>query len=459
MALITKAVRGTLDLLPSESYKSQYVESVFFDISKNFGYKEIRTPVFEHTELFLRSVGETTDVVQKEMYTFTDRGERSLTLKPEGTAGVARAFLEHGLFNEPLPQRLSYFTPCYRYDKPQAGRYREHHQLGVECFGASSPAADAEIIALAHHVITFLGLKDIRLEINSIGCPECREKYNQALKEYFTAHKENLCETCHSRLDKNPMRILDCKSPICTEIADKSPSILDYICEDCDEHFKGLKRYLDVMEISFNVNPRVVRGLDYYTRTVFEFMTADKSGMITVCGGGRYDRLVEEIGGSPMPACGFGMGIERLILQMENQGTLFPEPERCELYIASTDDESALFAAGLAAQVRDAGIPCQSDICNRSLKAQMKYANKLGAIYTAVIGGNEIETGKVGVKNMDTGESAELDFEDFADKFIRLVLDEAVDAFNFSDMLTDEGDVNPSGFTLLQGGRSDDEEK
>lgn len=457
MALITKAVRGTLDLLPAESYKSQFVEHSFFEIAGNFGYREVRTPVFEHTELFLRSVGETTDVVQKEMYTFTDRGERSLTLKPEGTAGAARAFLEHGLFNEPLPQKLCYFTPCYRYDKPQAGRYREHHQLGVECFGAASPAADAEIIALAYHAITFFGLENIRLEINSIGCPECRKSYNDALKAYFEQHTGDLCETCLSRLDKNPMRILDCKSPVCSKIAAGASSILEYICEPCREHFEGLQRYLGAMEIDFHVNAGVVRGLDYYTRTVFEFMTEDNGSMITVCGGGRYDRLIEEIGGAPMPACGFGMGIERLILQMERQGCVFPEPDRCELYIVSTDDASALFAASLATEMRDAGIPCQNDICGRSLKAQMKYANKLRARYTVVIGSNEIETGRAAVKNMDTGASTELLFADFADNFTRLTLDEAVEAFDFSGMLNDDGTVNGAGFTLLQGGKSDED--
>lgn len=455
MSLITKAVRGTLDILPADSYKTQYVERTFFEIAENFGYKEIRTPVFEHTELFNRSVGETTDVVQKEMYTFLDRGERSITLKPEGTAGAARAFLEHGLFNEPLPQKMSYETPCYRYDKPQAGRYREHHQLGVECFGAASPAADAEIISLAYNTLIFLGLENISLEINSIGCPECRKKYNDALKDFFGSKKDKLCETCLSRLDKNPMRILDCKSPVCSGISADAPSILEYICDDCRGHFEGLKKYLEAMEIDFTVNPGVVRGLDYYTRTVFEFITKNAGGQITVCGGGRYDRLVEEIGGSPMPACGFGMGIERLILQMEKQGCEFPETERCEIYIVSTDENATLAAARFASDMRESGISCQFDICGRSVKAQMKYADKINARYTTVIGGNELESGRTTVKNMSTGESAELPLAGFSDNFMRMALDQAVDEFNLGDLLPEDDSGNPI-FTLLKGGKEDE---
>ncbi len=326
MALITNAPKGTLDLLPKESYKTQYVESAVREVAENFGFLEMRTPVFEHTELFHRSVGETTDVVQKEMYTFEDKGGRSVTLRPEGTAGAARAFLENGLFNDPLPQKIYYLTSCYRYEKPQAGRLREFHQFGVESFGAATPAADAEIIALAHTVFNFLGIRNLSLEINSIGCPTCRKEFQNALKTYFEARKEELCDTCRGRLERNPMRILDCKSPVCSEIAAGAPKILDYLCDDCRAHFEAVQKYLTAMHIDFTVNAEIVRGLDYYTRTVFEFVSKEIGAQGTVCGGGRYDGLLEELGGKPMAACGFGLGIERLLLLMEAQKTELPAP-------------------------------------------------------------------------------------------------------------------------------------
>lgn len=429
MALITNAIKGTLDVLPKESYKIQYVESAVREIAENFGFYEMRTPVFEHTELFQRSVGETTDVVQKEMYTFADKGGRSITLRPEGTAGAARAFLENGLFNEALPQKIYYLTSCYRYEKPQAGRLREFHQFGVEAFGAGSPAQDAEIIALANEVFNYLGVKNLTLEINSIGCPACRAAYQKALKAYFENYKSELCETCNGRLDRNPMRILDCKSPVCSKIAADAPKILDYLCDDCRAHFDAVQQYLNTMQIDFTVNPEIVRGLDYYTRTVFEFVSNEIGAQGTVCGGGRYDGLLEELGGKPMPACGFGMGLERLLLLMDAQNTPFPDRKGCDIYFASMGDKANLEAARLALDLRNEGLAAQFDTVGRTLKAQMKYADKLGALYTVVLGDNELETRKAQLKNMKDGTLTEISLDDFTDTFQSIVIKDAMSGF------------------------------
>lgn len=429
MALITNAIKGTLDVLPKESYKIQYVESAVREIAENFGFYEMRTPVFEHTELFQRSVGETTDVVQKEMYTFADKGGRSITLRPEGTAGAARAFLENGLFNEALPQKIYYLTSCYRYEKPQAGRLREFHQFGVEAFGAGSPAQDAEIIALANEVFNYLGVKNLTLEINSIGCPTCRAAYQKALKAYFENYKSELCETCKGRLDRNPMRILDCKSPVCSKITAGAPKILDYLCDDCRAHFDAVQQYLNAMQIDFAVNPEIVRGLDYYTRTVFEFVSNEIGAQGTVCGGGRYDGLLEELGGKPMPACGFGMGLERLLLLMDAQNTPFPDRKGCDIYFASMGDKANLEAARLALDLRNEGLAAQFDTVGRALKAQMKYADKLGALYTVVLGDNELETRKAQLKNMKDGTLTEISLDDFTDTFQSIVIKDAMSGF------------------------------
>lgn len=427
MSLLTKAVKGTNDVLPSDSYKNQFIESTVLEIAENFGFKEIRTPVFEHTELFNRSVGDTTDVVQKEMYTFDDNGGRSISLKPEGTAGAVRAFLEHGLFNEPLPQKLAYVTPCYRYEKPQAGRLREFHQFGVECLGAGTPQADAEIISLAQHVFDFFGVTGIKLNINSIGCPECRKKYHSALKDYFESKKSDLCETCLGRLERNPMRILDCKSPVCSSIAKDAPKVLDYICDECREHFEGVKKCLDAMDIEYTVDPMIVRGLDYYTKTVFEFVSTEIGAQGTVCGGGRYDGLISELGGQPLPAAGFGMGIERLMLLMQTQNTPMPSAKPVDLYIASTDESAMLLALKLADELRGEGVSVQLDVVGRSLKAQMKFANKIGALYTAVLGSDEAVNGKVTVKCMEDGTGEELELEDFAEHFISMSVNKSLE--------------------------------
>ncbi len=422
MALITKAIKGTKDVLPKDAYKNQYIESTALDVAERFGYKEIRTPVFEHTELFQRGVGDTTDVVQKEMYTFDDKGGRSITLRPEGTAGAARSYLENGLCNEALPQKVCYITSCYRYEKPQAGRLREFHQFGIECFGTSSPLADAEIIALASTIFNELGVKDLSLEINSIGCPECRAKYHEALKEYFRERKDELCDTCNERLERNPMRILDCKSPICSEIAKDAPVVLDYLCDECREHFEAVKGYLTAQNIEFTVNPHIVRGLDYYTKTVFEFVSNSIGAQGTVCGGGRYDGLIEELGGQKTPSLGFAMGLERLMLLMEAQDCEFPQDKVPDLFIVALGDKATLKAVEIAKDMRTEGYTCLYDLNGRSLKAQMKYANKLGAKYVIVLGDKEVEEKIATLKNMKDGEETEIALDTFVSGYYSITL-------------------------------------
>ena len=441
MALITKAIKGTKDVLPSEVYKNQYIESTCLTVAENFGYKEMRTPVFEHTELFQRGVGDTTDVVQKEMYTFDDKGGRSITLRPEGTAGAARSFLENGLSNEALPQKICYLTSCYRYEKPQAGRLREFHQFGIECFGATSPLADAEMIALAKQIFDELGVKDLHLELNSIGCPTCRAEYHKALKEYFASRVDELCDTCRDRLDRNPMRILDCKSPVCSEIAKDAPVVLDYLCDECKEHFEKTKSYLDAMNIEYIVNPQIVRGLDYYTKTVFEFFADSIGAQGTVCGGGRYDGLIEELGGQHTPSLGFGMGLERLQLVMEAQGCEFPEPSRPDLFIVAMGDKATLKAVEIAKDMRDEGYSVVYDLNGRSLRAQMKYADKISAKYNVVIGDNEVDTKSAVLKDMATGEQSNISLETFVSGFYSITLDSQLkdleingEAFDFNSL-------------------------
>lgn len=423
MALITKKIKGTEDVLPKESYRWQFVEDVMSKESQVYGFKEIRTPVFEHTELFQRGVGQTTDVVQKEMYTFDTKGGESVTLRPEGTAGAARAVLEHSLENEGLPIKASYFVSCYRYEKPQAGRLREFHQFGVEEYGTQSPIADAEIICVAKSIFDRLGIKQLRLELNSIGCPTCRSEYHKALKEYFGAYKDELCETCNSRLEKNPMRILDCKSPVCSKIAEGAPKITDYLCDECREHFEQVKKYLDAAGVEYVVNPTIVRGLDYYTKTVFEFVTDFIGAQGTVCGGGRYDGLIEELGGKHLPSLGFAMGIERLLMLMDKQGIEIPKPSSCDLYVATMGDKAKEKAFSLIKSVRDCGLIAETDVVGRGLRPQMKYADKIGAKFSLVLGDNEIEQNSAEVKNMSTGEKTTLALDEtFADKFAVLQL-------------------------------------
>ena len=429
MGVITKKIKGTEDVLPKDSYRWQFVEDVMRKEAAAYGFKEIRTPVFEHTELFARGVGQTTDVVQKEMYTFDTKGGESVTLRPEGTAGAARAVLEHGLVNDSLPIKASYFVSCYRYEKPQAGRLREFHQFGLECYGTQSPVADAELICAAQSIFDRLGIKQLRLEINSIGCPACRAEYHKALKEYFYGYKDELCETCNSRLEKNPMRILDCKSPVCSKIAQGAPKITDYLCDECKEHFASVQKYLDAAGVEYTVNPTIVRGLDYYTKTVFEFVTDFIGAQGTVCGGGRYDGLIEELGGKHLPSLGFAMGIERLLMLMDKQDIEIPKPSTCDLYVAVMGESASLKSFEIIKAVRSCGLIAETDVVGRGLRAQMKYADKIGAKFSMVLGDNEIEQGKAVIKNMSSGEQTEIVLDDtFAEKFMVLQLAD-VDSF------------------------------
>lgn len=419
MELITRAPKGTADILPEKSNQWQLVEMVMQSEAEINGFSEIRTPVFEHTELFQRSVGDTTDVVEKQMYTFEDKGGRSVTLRPEGTAGAVRAMLESGLYNQGYPVKLYYNTTCYRYEKPQAGRMREFRQFGVEMFGAAEATADAQLIAMAWSAFERLGLRDIALRLNSIGCPTCRAAYNQALKAYFLGHKEELCDTCLSRLDRNPMRILDCKSPVCAGIAEGAPKILDYLCDDCREHFRQVQDCLQAVEIPYEIDSSLVRGLDYYTRTVFEFVSGDIGAQSSIGGGGRYDGLVEELGGSPTPGVGYALGMDRVMLTLQAQGVELPAPESCEVYIASMTSEANRKAFALTNELHSCGVFADCDLCGRGLKAQMKYANKIDAAYTIVLGEAELASGTAKMKNMKTGESAEISIgEDFVQDYI-----------------------------------------
>ena len=404
--------KGTKDMLPSEAYKWHYVEDIARQTAHSFGFKEIRTPTFEHTELFLRGVGETTDIVNKEMYTFNDKGDRSMTLRPEGTAGVARSYIENGLAQNGLPLKTYYIASIFRYEKPQNGRLREHHQFGVEMYGSDLPRADVEVISLANTFLHNVGLKELALNINSIGCKECRAKYNQALKEYIGANLEGMCATCKSRFDKNPLRILDCKEERCKAITANAPIILDYLCDDCKEHFEGVKKGLKALDIPFTVNPGIVRGLDYYTRTVFEFVSTDIGAQGTVCGGGRYNHLVEEVGGKPTPAAGFGLGLERLLLVLENTNNLKAEEKGVDVYVAPLGDRASDESQAICQQLRQAGLSAETDLMGRSLKAQMKYADKINAHYVAIIGDDELDQGVATVKNMREGESKQISLDD-----------------------------------------------
>lgn len=383
------------------------------NVCHRFNFHEVRVPVFEHTDLFLRGVGSTTDIVQKEMYTFEDKGKRSITLKPEGTAGVARSYVENKLFNEPLPAKLYYLnSPVFRYERPQAGRYREHHQFGTEVFGAKSPTVDAEVINVALSVLVQLNLGRMEVNINSIGCKSCRPNYQKALKEYFKNHIDEMCDSCKDRYEKNPLRILDCKSKVCKTFVADAPKTVDYLCEECDTHFAELKTYLDALSINYVVNPMIVRGLDYYTKTVFEIIATEIGAQSTVCGGGRYDGLIEEIGGSETCGMGFGMGMERLLILMEKKGVMPNRPNMTDVYIACMGSDSVAYAVKLCDELRKEGLAVDFDHMGRSMKAQFKYANKLGAKYVIPLGDNEIASGVISLRNMTGGENKEIRLKD-----------------------------------------------
>ncbi len=402
--MLTQAPRGTRDVLPADSYRWQYIENRMREAAALAGYREARTPVFEHTELFLRGVGDTTDIVQKEMYTFEDKGKRSVTLKPEGTAGAVRCFLEHNLYAEPLPCKLYYLNaPIFRYENPQSGRLREHHQFGMECFGAKEATADAELILTAYHLLRELGIGNLSVEINSIGCPNCRPTYHARLKEFLGGRIDRLCGTCRERFERNPLRVLDCKEKQCQELTKDAPSMLDLLCDECRAHFEELKACLDGAGIPYRVNPRIVRGLDYYTKTVFELVTETSDGKLTVCGGGRYDNLVEQIGEQSIPAVGFGMGLERVLMLLDGEGIEIPKPAWYDVFVTYMG-ENRPKAFTLVQALREAGIKADMDHCGRSLKAQFKFANKTGAPLTAVIGDEEAANGTVKLKRMSDGE-------------------------------------------------------
>lgn len=407
-----KAPKGTKDSMPKDSYKFQYIEREFYELCRRYGFREVRTPMFESTELFNRGVGETTDIVQKEMYTFEDLGHRSITLKPEGTSPAVRAFIESHDYAEMQPTKYYYDTPCFRYERPQAGRLREFHQFGVENFGTPDMMADAEVIALASDFIRKVGIEDVELRINSVGCRECRTVYRKALQDYLRPYYEELSETSKDRFETNPMRIIDSKDPHDQEVAAAAPYMLDYLCDDCKAAFESLKANLDAMGISYTVDPRIVRGLDYYTKTAFEFVTTKIGAQGTICGGGRYDHLVEEIGGPSIPGVGFGLGKERLLLLMGQNDIILDDPNVPDIAISFIGDKARLYALGLAHNLRVNGIAVAIDTLNRNLKGQMKYANKLAARYSVVIGDDEIERGVVTLKDMKSGEQKEINASD-----------------------------------------------
>lgn len=407
--MITQAPRGTQDWYGADMHKRTVIEKICRNIAKRYNIKEIITPVFEHTVLFQRGVGETTDVVQKEMYTFIDKGDRSITLKPEGTAGAIRAYLEHNMYAEPAPAKLFYVTPAFRYEKPQSGRLRQHHQFGVEIVGSKSPMVEVELITLISTMIRELGLKDAKLHINSIGCANCRKTYNEALLKYLKAHEDCLCETCRERMVKNPLRVIDCKVETCKEIVKDAPRTIDYLDEECSAHFEELKSILNELHIPYEIDTGIVRGLDYYTKTVFEFVNSEG---FTLCGGGRYDGLVHEIDEKQdIPSAGFGMGIERILYFLDKEGVELEAEEPVTLYVGILGKEAKAKAYGIVNTLRNHGIIVETDYMDRSVKAQMKYANKINARYTVIIGENELNENNARIKNMETGEQTEVSLD------------------------------------------------
>lgn len=407
--MLTMAPKGTKDMMSEDAYKWQYIEKIFSNVCAKYNFKEVRTPIFEHTELFIRGVGDTTDIVQKEMYTW-EQGKRSLTLRPEGTSPVMRSHIEHKKYADPQPSKYYYNIPCFRYENTQAGRQRQFHQFGTEVFGSKSMMADAEIISLAYEFFHELGIDDLTLEINSVGCPECRRKHREALKKFLEPNYDKLCETCKDRYERNPMRILDCKSDVCQELIKGAPMMLDYLCDDCKKDFAELQNLLDAAGIKYVVNPGIVRGLDYYTKTAFEFITDTIGAQGTVCGGGRYDHLGEELGGPEIPGVGFGLGKERLLIVMEAKGIKIPEPKSVDALIAYMGQEPKEAAVRLAAQLRRQGFAIEIDCMERNFKGQFKLADRVGAKKTIIIGEDELKSGVISVKSMETSEQMEIPF-------------------------------------------------
>ena len=415
--MLSKAPRGTKDITPKDVYKWHYVEKKFREICALYGYEEIRTPIFEHTEVFARSVGDTTDVVQKEMYTFTDKGDRQISLKPEGTAGVIRSFIENKMYADTQPTKLYYITPCFRYERPQAGRQRQFHQFGIEVLGSDGPSVDAEVISLAVQFFNEMGLKNLSVNINSVGCPTCREEYNRKLKEYLDKKVDVLCETCLERKDKNPMRVIDCKNPHCKENLQDIPFMIDHLCEDCKDHFDKLQTYLKEMDINYVVDKTIVRGLDYYKKTAFEIISNDIGSQSTVCGGGRYDGLVEMLGGPKgISGIGFGLGAERLLLTLENNNIEIENPKSTDIYIATIGDAAKTKSFKLIKDLRTNHISADNDHLDKSLKAQFKYSDKLNAKYTVVIGDDELANDTATLKNMKTSEQTTIKLSELVDE-------------------------------------------
>ncbi len=415
------APRGTQDILPRESPRWQYVEGKFRDICRLYGYRELRTPTFEETELFTRSIGEHTDIVSKEMYTFLDRAERSMTLRPEGTAPVVRAYLQHKLYGEAPVNKVYYVSSIFRYERPQAGRYREHHQVGAEAIGSADPAVDAEVISLLMQYLTSLGLQGLDLKVNSVGCPECRPSYREALRESVAPYLDELCENCRTRYDANPLRMLDCKVPICKELTAAVPSIVDHLCDDCSEHLRAVLGYLDLLGVNYTVDPRLVRGFDYYTKTAFEVLSAQLGSQNAVGGGGRYDGLVEEMGGDPTPGVGFGSGIERVLLTMEALGIEIPVTTHPDVFVATLGDKPREAGVKLLSDLRKAGIAAETDYSGKSLKAQMKAADREQARFVVIIGDDELSRGQIKVRNMATREETDVPIDQAVEKITSML--------------------------------------
>ncbi len=419
--MLNKAPRGTVDIFGEEMSIWHNIENTIRSITKKYNIEEIRTPIFEYTDLFIRGVGESSDIVNKEIYTFLDKKGRSLSLKPEGTACVVRSFIENKMYADSLPKKLYYISPFFRYEKPQAGRQRQFHQLGVEYFGTGSVYADAEIISMATDLISKLGLKNVRLEINSLGDVECRKEFNENLKQFLAENIETLCDDCKARYLKNPMRVFDCKNNNCQTILSNAPIITDSLGEQCKAEFEKLQNILNDLNIEYIINKKLVRGLDYYTKTVFEFICEDIGANSSICGGGRYNHLVEEMSGISVPAVGFGMGMERLILTVKANSDNINFNKEKTIFIGSMSEASKIEAIKLANELRNNNIICESDIVEKNVKQQMKYANKKDMDYVIIIGDNEIETKCVKLKNMETGEQLELKMDDY-DKIIKSIL-------------------------------------